>query len=157
MYTIYFGYKPSGRRKIGCDENYPNRPQQQQMTNYRILEQHEDIFIASQREQELQREYGLKVDFIPYWKSIESGYKVTEKKSAASRNNLIEYNVASLGGLSKAPKKVEAAKRNIKLATEASMKRITCPHCNKDANIGNYKRWHGDKCKLNPDTLKTYG
>lgn len=26
--------------------------------------------------------------------------------------------------------------------------RITCPHCNKDANPGNYARWHGDNCKM---------
>ena len=23
-----------------------------------------------------------------------------------------------------------------------------CEHCGKKTNIGNYKRWHGDKCKL---------
>lgn len=23
----------------------------------------------------------------------------------------------------------------------------TCPHCNKVANVPNYKRWHGDNCK----------
>ena len=32
-------------------------------------------------------------------------------------------------------------------ATEASKRRIICPHCGKDANTGNYGRWHGDKCK----------
>ena len=25
---------------------------------------------------------------------------------------------------------------------------MTCPHCGKTANIPNYKRWHGDNCKL---------
>lgn len=24
----------------------------------------------------------------------------------------------------------------------------TCPHCGKTANIPNYKRWHGDNCKM---------
>jgi len=24
---------------------------------------------------------------------------------------------------------------------------MTCPHCGKNANGPNYKRWHGDKCK----------
>jgi hypothetical protein len=27
--------------------------------------------------------------------------------------------------------------------------RLTCPHCNKIADVGNYNRWHGDSCKLN--------
>jgi hypothetical protein len=26
--------------------------------------------------------------------------------------------------------------------------RLTCPHCNKVADAGNYNRWHGDNCKL---------
>lgn len=39
-------------------------------------------------------------------------------------------------------------------ATEASKRRIVCKHCGKDANIGNHNRWHGDKCKLNPENMK---
>lgn len=26
-------------------------------------------------------------------------------------------------------------------------KRVTCPHCNTEADASNFKRWHGDKCK----------
>jgi len=25
---------------------------------------------------------------------------------------------------------------------------MTCPHCGKIANVPNYKRWHGDNCKM---------
>ena len=25
---------------------------------------------------------------------------------------------------------------------------MTCPHCGKVANVPNYKRWHGDNCKM---------
>ena len=25
---------------------------------------------------------------------------------------------------------------------------MTCPHCGKTANVPNYKRWHGDNCKV---------
>lgn len=39
-------------------------------------------------------------------------------------------------------------------ATEAAKRRIVCKHCGKDANIGNHNRWHGDKCKLNPENMK---
>lgn len=28
---------------------------------------------------------------------------------------------------------------------------MTCKHCGKVAKSGNYTRWHGDNCKLNPD------
>lgn len=33
-------------------------------------------------------------------------------------------------------------------ATLAASRRIICPYCNKDANTGNYSRWHGDNCKM---------
>ena len=125
MYTIYFGYKPSGRRKIGCDENYPNRPIQQNMTNYRILEQHEDIYVASDREIELQQEYGVHVDSVPYWmmqlKGSKGGSK--SKSSGALRRN------QSLGGI----KNTHTLK--------------VCPHCNKEGNVLIMGRWHFDNCK----------
>lgn len=38
-------------------------------------------------------------------------------------------------------------------ATEAAKRRIVCEHCGKDANIGNHNRWHGDRCKLNPENI----
>jgi len=38
----------------------------------------------------------------------------------------------------------------IEEARQSALKRnytiIKCPHCNKEANVGNYKRWHGDNC-----------
>jgi len=30
----------------------------------------------------------------------------------------------------------------------ANMPSKTCPHCNKLVTLGNYSRWHGDKCKI---------
>ena len=38
-------------------------------------------------------------------------------------------------------------KEHTAAATEASLLRIVCEHCGKDANTGNYTRWHGDNCK----------
>lgn len=26
--------------------------------------------------------------------------------------------------------------------------KFNCPHCGKDADLGNFNRWHGDKCKM---------
>ena len=57
--------------KIGCTDNVERRIQQQGFSNYEILEEHFDIFIASNRELALQKEYGYKVDSIPYFKSVE--------------------------------------------------------------------------------------
>jgi len=30
---------------------------------------------------------------------------------------------------------------------------ITCKHCNKEISIMNHAKWHGDKCKANPDSI----
>lgn len=86
-YSIYKGLKPNGEWKIGCDENYPNRPVQQKMTNYQMLEHHDDIYVASKREQELQKKHGVKVDTIPYHvtrKSCINGGIVTGNKNKES-------------------------------------------------------------------------
>jgi len=61
--------------KIGCTMNPNLRPKKQGYTNYKILEEHIDIYKASDREQELQKEYGYKVDTIPYWKTLKIATK----------------------------------------------------------------------------------
>ena len=57
--------------KIGCSNEVENRVKGQGYTEYEILEEHECIYTASNREIELQKEYGYKVDRIPYWKSLQ--------------------------------------------------------------------------------------
>ena len=56
-----------------------------------------------------------------------------------------------LGGKVTGRKHVEsghlAKVRDPHKAMLASLKRIVCEHCGKDANTGNYTRWHGDNCK----------
>lgn len=56
-HIIYYGIKPNGKAKIGCTTDYPNRPESQGLTHYMILEEHDDIEVASQREIELQIQY----------------------------------------------------------------------------------------------------
>lgn len=34
------------------------------------------------------------------------------------------------------------------LTNHPSKTKITCPHCGKEYDLPNYKRWHGDKCKF---------
>lgn len=67
---MYYIYHIKGV-KIGCTDNVERRIQQQGFSNYEILEEHFDIFRASNRELALQKEYGYKVDAIPYFKSVE--------------------------------------------------------------------------------------
>lgn len=85
--------------KIGCSKNPKRRVKQQGYTEFEILEKHEDINIASIRELELQKEYGYKIDYNTYSKSIQ-GYsfdkvskagKVSAKKQwSENRQELIE-------------------------------------------------------------------
>jgi hypothetical protein len=67
---MYYIYHIEGV-KIGCTTNADKRVKSQGYTQYSILETHDDINTASNREMELQKEYGYKVDVIPYSKSIE--------------------------------------------------------------------------------------
>lgn len=71
--------------KIGCSKNPKRRVKQQGYDEFEILEQYEDIEIASQREIELQIQYGYKVDYTTYNKSIQ-GYSY-EKVSKAGRTS----------------------------------------------------------------------
>ena len=44
----------------------------QGFTSWEILEEHTDIYEASDREIQLQKDYGLPIDTIPYWKSVQN-------------------------------------------------------------------------------------
>lgn len=79
MYYIY--HIPSV--KIGCTKNHKRRVNQQGYTEYTILEQYEDIDVASKRELELQKEYGYRVDTNTYSSSVQ-GYSVEKVKRAGS-------------------------------------------------------------------------
>ena len=66
---MYYIYHIPGV-KIGCTKNISNRVSQQTKGYFEILETHTDIDVASQREIELQKEYGYKVDKATYKESI---------------------------------------------------------------------------------------
>ena len=69
MKTYYIYHIPG--IKIGCTSDLQTRMRDQGFTDWEILETHTDIYEASNREIELQKDYGLPVDTIPYWKVIE--------------------------------------------------------------------------------------
>ena len=66
MYTIYH----IEGKKIGCSDDVEFRVKSQGYNEYSILEQHSDIYIASKRELQLQKEYGYPVDKIPYYLTV---------------------------------------------------------------------------------------
>ena len=67
--------------KIGCTVNVPRRMKQQRFTEWEHLETHTDIYEASNREIELQKEYGLPVDDIPYWQAVANRPKWTSEST----------------------------------------------------------------------------
>ena len=76
---MYFIYHIPGI-KIGCTNNLHRRLKTEQKINeFSILETHIDIYEASNREIELQKKYGYKVDTIPYYISIERLLKGKDK------------------------------------------------------------------------------
>ena len=79
MYYIYhiplFKWKNGKIGKIGCTKNLSKRITQQGCLDYFVLETHDCIYKASEREIELQKEYGYKVDRIPYHATIKTQLK----------------------------------------------------------------------------------
>jgi len=67
---MYYIYHIPGV-KIGCtNKPYRRIESEQKQLKYEILEEHNDIMFASKREIELQKQYGYRVDTIPYYESI---------------------------------------------------------------------------------------
>lgn len=58
--------------KIGCSYNVQKRMTHYKKCNFEILETYSDIYKASDREIELQKQYGYKVDNLPYWKTLKN-------------------------------------------------------------------------------------
>ena len=70
--------------KIGCTKDLKTRMRVQGFTDWEILEEHTDIYEASNRELELQEEYGLPVDKMLYYQKLShftnTGNKYPNKK-----------------------------------------------------------------------------
>ena len=67
----YYIYHIAGI-KIGCTSDLLRRMNTQGFTEWEILEEHTDIYEVSDREIQLQKDYGLPVDKTPYWKSVQN-------------------------------------------------------------------------------------
>jgi hypothetical protein len=71
MYHIYripdYKHKNGLIGKIGVSEIPSERVEKQGYSNFEILESHTDIIKVSERERELQKQYGYPVDSVPYY------------------------------------------------------------------------------------------
>jgi ribosomal protein L37AE/L43A len=134
---MYYIYHIPGK-KIGCTHNIKSRLKKYRpegIFNFDILETHTDIYIASNRELELQKEYGYTIDRVPYYHS--------KKMQVKGR---------SVGGIVGGKSAVDSGqlKDARKLAHQKSNhSKYTCPHCNKEGQYRAMKRWHGDNCSQN--------
>lgn len=73
-----------------------------------------------------------------------------ETKAKQSANNSGKGN--PMYGKHHNPETIDLISRRIR---ESTLIKILCEHCGKAIDKGNYTRWHGDNCKLNPDITKT--
>lgn len=141
---MYYIYHVPGE-KIGCSTNPRRRVKAKGYSNYEILEEHEDIYVASDREIELQEEYGYGRDNpLPYYKSVNAGAQGASSERARQMGNsntheeLVER--ASLGGLAGGKKG----------GTKTGSIRATCRYCGMESNISNVTRHERNTCKKKP-------
>ena len=95
---IYYIYHIKGK-KIGCTQHPKRRTKIQGFNNYEILEEHTDIYLASNRELELQKQWGYSVDRKPYWKSIKMS-TFNSRSKGGKTNASIVGRMSELGRIS---------------------------------------------------------
>ena len=133
MYSIYhiptFVHKDGSIGKIGCTVQKPiNRVKEQGYQSFEILETHDCIDSVSVREQELQKEYGYKIDIVPYKVSVKNRqpwndktrYKVWLDPIAIARSHTDEINKVKIEKLKQWHKKdnYKTSIQNIKGVTK---------------------------------------
>ena len=132
--------------KIGCTNQPEKRMSDQGFTEWEILETHTDIHEASNREMELQEEYGYRIDNVPYWQSVENRHVWNDK----TRHVLTSEDGrkgGSIGGLFK-PSKETKRKMSFsksKLRNEADIIRER------------FKQWDSSKHKFEIMIAEEYG
>lgn len=116
MNKIYYIYEIWGK-KIGCAVDLERRIKDQNAFKggrYEVLEVHTDVILASQREIELQEQYGYKVDKIPYWKTLKWAEKAQTPQAQKKRVNNTDYKIVSAKRSISMDYKAMAAKKDYK-------------------------------------------
>jgi len=143
--------------KIGATKQPQIRVKEQGFSEYEILETHTDVYIASNREIELQKQYGYRVDAIPYWKTLNAptpdgcrrGGRTQGKINAKNGHAKKQFQkVASIGGKTAHKKHAELySNLGSKLGKIVSKIQVECPHCGKVGQRAAMHVWHFDKCR----------
>lgn len=145
--------------KIGCTEKGALRVKQQGYDYFEVLETHNNVYEASTREQELQRQYGYPVDACPYHKTYEftKRPKTAETKErcriAQIGNTNKRGTVTSedtkvkIGNANRGNKHTEEVKIKIGAAQRRPKPKVECPHCGKIGGNSLMTRYHFDNCK----------
>lgn len=95
--TYYIYHIPSV--KIGVSEEPEKRVKKQGYSDYEILETHTDIIKVSERERELQKEYGYKIDSSPYYESRSKwGSRAGKSGGATAKESGQIYKLGKLQG-----------------------------------------------------------
>lgn len=78
--------------------------------------------------------------------SLETKQRMSEARKG---NRLPKETRFKMSLASKGTSKSEEHKRKMSESNQRrSQEKFLCPHCNKSTDLGNYKRWHGDNCKV---------
>lgn len=136
---MFYIYHIKGK-KIGCSTNVKHRIRQQGFNNFEIIETHTDINIASDREIQLQKEYGYAIDTIPYCKSYQLRIKsrtkqgsikggTTQGKINVDNGHLAKVRNPATGGIA-----------------VSSITKI-CKYCGYEGKQPSIYKWHMDNCK----------
>ena len=128
-------------KKIGCTTNPNRRTKMQGFLQYEILETHNDIYKASEREIQLQKEYGYQIDTIPYWQSYHLRIKNRKKSGLTLGGKTTGNNNVKSGHLDKVRKPSTGG-----IAASSIIK--TCPYCGHNGKQPSIYRLHFNNCKL---------
>jgi len=132
---MYYIYEIPGV-KIGCTDNTHRRVELAQKTkDYKILEEHTNIYRASYREIKLQKQFGYPVDKVPYFISS----KVHEFRTEESfKQSALNHDYKELG---KNTSKRQKGKLQPQLHTKEAM------YKKQKAKIGKAPAWSLDPIK----------
>ena len=143
---MYYIYHIPGV-KIGCTNNVEHRMAEQGFSEWEILEQHEDGWLAGDREQELQKQYGYRVDNVHYMIALQNreiGAAKGRAKIQATRTKEERSRIAKLGFEAGGKARAIAGGKATKGIPKA---KYQCPHCGKKGGRPAMKRWHGENCR----------
>ena len=93
---MYYLYHIKGV-KIGVSTEPTKRVNKQGYNDFEILETHSDIKVASKREQELQKQYGYKIDSVPYFISRNNWGSKAGKVGGNTHSDLRNKKCSELG------------------------------------------------------------